>query len=162
MKIERLSENANTNTRRLKAVESVVVLGLSHKEAAERSGLTTGSVGALMQDERVQRYIDKLHAETERQHKVTREDVIQGLLDARERAELLSEPATEIRAWEAIAKMQGLNAPERHIYDLPEETKKMIHTLQNMDDEQVAKLAGVDGLIELGPGDYEEVHDDAG
>jgi len=35
---------------------------------------------------------------------------------------MLSEPATEIRAWEAIAKMQGLNAPERHVYELPPET----------------------------------------
>jgi len=38
----------------------------------------------------------------------------------------------------------------------------MIHTLQNMDDEQVAKIAGVDGLIELGSEDYQEVDSDAG
>ena len=115
-----------------------------------------------MADERVQRYIDRLRKQTEHQHRVTRDDVIQGLLDARERAEMLSEPATEIRAWEAIAKMQGLNAPERHVYELPPETKKMIHTLQNMDDKQVAEIAGVDGLIELGSEDYQEVDSDAG
>jgi len=162
MSSSRLAKTPNAHARRLKAVEGVVVLGLTYKKAGERAGLSAKAVGALMADERVQRYIDRLRKQTEHQHRVTRDDVIQGLLDARERAEMLSEPATEIRAWEAIAKMQGLNAPERHVYELPPETKKMIHTLQNMDDEQVAKIAGVDGLIELGPEDYQEVDSDAG
>lgn len=42
---------------------------------------------------------------------VSREDVLQGLLDARQRAQHLSEPITEIAAWDRIIKMMGYDAP---------------------------------------------------
>jgi DNA-directed RNA polymerase specialized sigma24 family protein len=143
-------------------VEGVAVLGLSYAKAGKRAGLSAKAVEKIMGDERVQRYIERLRRQTEKKHQVTRDDVIAGLLEARERAEMLSEPSTEIRAWEVIAKLQGLNAPERVVHELPEETKRMIDTLRGMKDEEVAKIAGVDGMIELGPEDYQEVDSDAG
>lgn len=134
-------------------------MGMSHEEAAAYSGLSTGTVRTLFQDERVKAYVAKIRRARERRLNVTREDVVEGMLGAIERAQQLSEPATEIRGWEAIAKLQGLNAPERHVHELPEETREMLEALRAMDDDTIAKLAGA-GAIDLSPEDFQRVEHD--
>lgn len=154
-----LAERVDARAKRMKAIEAIAIHGMSRKEAAAFAGLAPGTVTSLLNDERVQAYMKNMQEAHARALNVKREDVIKGILDAIEHAKMTNEPAVEIRGWEAIAKMQGYNAPERHIHDLPEDTKRLVETLQSMDQAEIAKLAGMGNLIELTPEDY---HSEAG
>ena len=156
-----LANVADARARRLKAIEAVAVHGMTQKEAAAYAGLKASSVGAMLKDERVQAYIRDLQEAQAKTMNVKREQVIRGILDAIEHARMANEPASEMRGWETIAKMQGYFAPDRVIHDLPEDTKRLMETMRDMDENQLAQLAGQDNLIDLRPGEgYDKVCDD--
>ena len=156
-----LADVADARARRLKAIEAVAVHGMTQKEAAAFAGLKPSSVGSLLKDERVQAYMRDMQEAQAKALNIKREQVIRGILDAIDHARMTNEPASELRGWETIAKMQGYFAPDRVIHDLPEDTKRLMETMRDMDENQLAKLAGQDNLIDLRPGDgYEEVRDD--
>lgn len=153
-----ISDREDARARRMRAVEAVAVRGMTVAEAAAFAGLKTSTTRALLQDSRVKKYmqeIQKAHADA---MNVRREDVIRGILDAIEHAKMTNEPAVEIRGWEAISKMQGYNAAETIIHDLPDDTKRLMEKMQGMKQADLAKLAGMDNLIDLHPdGGYREV-----
>lgn len=149
-----LADRVDARAKRMKAIEAIAIHGMSRKEAAAFAGLAPGTVTALLNDERVQAYMKNMQEAHARALNVKREDVIKGILDAIDHAKMTNEPAVEIRGWEAIAKLQGYNAPERHIHDLPEDTKRLVETLQGMNEADLAKIAGMNNLIELTPEDY--------
>src|SRR5690625_127942 len=158
--VQDLATVEDARTRRLKVIEAVASMGMTHAQAAAHAGVAQNTVKSILADPRVKQYIAKIQEAQADRLNVRREQVIEGLLEAIEHARMVNEPATEIRGWEAIAKMQGYNAPERHIHDLPEDTKRMMQALQDMPDEQVARLAGMGSIIELEPGkDFEDVED---
>lgn len=158
MDVTDLATVEGARTRRLRVIEAVAVMGMTHAEAAAYANVSKKSVSALLAHEKVQQYIKDLQEAHAKRLNVGRERVIEGMLEAIEHAKQMNEPATQIRGWEAIAKMQGHNAPERHVHELPEETQRMLATMQNMTDDQVAKLADMDGVVELRPGiDFKEV-----
>ena len=133
------------------------MFGMTHKEAAAYIDVPATTVSSLMQRRDVKEYIAELQAAQAKKLNVTREHVIEGYLKAIDHARMVNEPGTELRGWELIAKLQGYNAPEKHIHDLPEDTKKLLEHYQNADDRQLAEIAGQQGLLELTQDDYAEV-----
>ena len=152
-----IAKSPNARARRLKAIEAVTVMGMTHKEAAEYSGLSPKSIGTLLSDPKVKQYIAKLQRQEEKKFKISREQVLEGIMEAIQDAKLLSEPATQIRGWEQIAKMEGFFAPERREVDLPEDTKEMIRSLQDLDSDTLARLAGQDNIIDLNDDDFKQL-----
>lgn len=153
-----ISDREDARARRMKAVEAVAVRGMSIAEASAFAGLKPGTVRSMLADSRVKAYMQEMQKAHAEAMNVRREDVIRGILEAIEHAKMTNEPAVEIRGWEAIAKMQGYNAPETIIHDLPDDTKRMMEKLQNMKESDLAKLAGMDNLIELHPEqDYQRI-----
>lgn len=152
-----IAKNANAKARRLKAIEAVSVMGMTHKQAAEYSGLSANSISNLLNKPEVKQYVARLQKQEEKKFKISREQVLEGFMEAISDAKMLSEPATQIRGWEQIAKMEGFYAPEKRVVDLPEDTKELIQTLQHLDTDELAKIAGQDGLIELGEDDFRRV-----
>lgn len=158
-----IADREDARARRMKAVEAVAVQGMTAREAAAFSGLKQSTVTALLKDPRVKQYMQEVQRAHAEAMNVRREDVIRGILEAIDHAKVTNEPAVEIRGWEAIAKMQGYNAPETVLHDLPDDTKRMMEKLQGMNDSDLAKLAGMDNLIDLHPEEgYQRVSDEAG
>jgi len=152
--MNQLANNESAHTRRLKVVEAIGSMGMTTAEAAAYAGLSTASVRGILKDERVVRYLSKVRQHQEKRFEIRRENVVEGILDAIGRAKMLGEPATEIRGWESLAKLQGLNAPERVIHDLPEEAIDLINTMKSMNTADVARIAGSGSTIELSEDDF--------
>jgi len=158
--VRKLANTESAHTRRIKAVEAITSMGMNIKEAAAYAGLSPVSVSNILKDERVVAYIEKVRKQHAERFEVKRENVIEGVLDAIERAKMLGEPATEIRGWESIAKLQGLNAPERVVHELPEDVRELTATIKSMNSADVMRLAGQKNIIELTEDDFEEVDDE--
>lgn len=154
-----IAKNADARARRLKAIEAVAVMGMSRKDASEYSGLTPSSISNLLQKPEIKKYISRIQRQEEKKFRISREQVLEGFMEAIGDAKMLSEPATQIRGWEQIAKMEGFYAPERRVLELPEDAREMIQTLQNLDTQELAKLAGMDNLIELKEEDFHRVEE---
>jgi len=152
-----IASTASARARRLKAIEAIAVVGMTHPEAAAYAGMTVNSVRALMQKDEVKRYIADIQQAQAKKLNVSREQVLQGMLNAIDHAVLLGEPATELRGWEALAKLQGYNAPERHIHEIPEDTKRYLDTVKEMRDEELYELTGKRSLIQLSEDDFARV-----
>jgi len=151
-----LADKENARARRLRAIEAVAVHGMNFKEAAAFAGVSSATVSTMMKDPRVQKYIKQVQEAHAQALNIRREDVLRGMLDAIDHAKMMSDPNAELRGWEAIAKIQGYNAPELRIIDLPEDTKRLMETMQQMSDTELAKLANVDNMLELTKGvDYD-------
>lgn len=160
--MKNLADNSAAHARRLKAVEAIACMGMTKAQAAEYSGLSVGGINNMLQDERVQKYIERLRKSQDKRAQITRDEVVIGVKDAIDRAKRLGEPRTEIAGWETLIRMQGLNAPERMVVELPEETREMLDTLKGMDSAQVAELAGTGNIIDLDPEDFDHVDDEDG
>lgn len=157
MKVQELATTANARARRLKAVEAVAVMGMTHAEAAAYSGMKVTSLSVMMSKPEVKRYIADMQEAQAKRLNISREEVIQGILDEIKHARMVNEPGTALRGWETIAKMQGYNAPVRVSHELPEEATKFMEAMQTMRDEDLFELTGKQGLIELTSDDYHEV-----
>lgn len=154
----KLSDKTQARARRLKVIEAVAVMGMTAAEAASYAGVSEGGVRKMLADERVKKHIADMQQAASARLQVTREDVTRGILQAIEDARMLGEPASQIRGWEAIAKMQGYNAPERHIHEIPEDTREYIEMLRTASDSDLMRLTGARGLIELTEEDYKRVN----
>lgn len=159
MKPQELAKQDAARARRMKAIEAVAVMGMNYKEAGEYSGLAHSTVSDLMHKPKVKEYIAQIQRQQAKKLNVSRERVMEGILDAIGDAKMLGEPASQIRGWEQIAKMQGYYAPERHVHELPEGTQDFIEAMQSLDSSEVARIAGQNNLIELTTDDYSEADD---
>lgn len=153
-----LATTQSARARRLKAIEAIAVMGMTHAEAASYSGMTVNSVRTLMQKDEVRSYIADIQQAQSKRLSVSREQVMQGMLDAISHAKMLGEPATELRGWEAVAKMQGYNAPERHIHELPKDTQRYLDAVKELRDEELYEITGKKSLIHLSEDDYARVN----
>lgn len=159
MKPKEIAKQDAARARRMKAIEAVAVMGMNYKEAGEYSGLAHSTVSGLMQEPKVKEYIAQIQRQQAKKLNVSRERVMEGILEAIDDARMLGEPASQIRGWEQIAKMQGYYAPERHVHELPEGAQDFIEAMQSLDSSEVARIAGQNNLIELTADDYSEVDD---
>lgn len=153
-----LATKPNARARRLRAIEAVASMGMTYAEAAAYAGMSPASVGNLMKKPEVRRYMANLQEAHAKKLNVSRERVIEGILESIEHAKMVNEPGTELRGWETIAKMQGYNAPERHIHELPEDTRKALEAMQTMRDEDLYRVTGKSELIELNEDDFKTVN----
>ena len=149
-----LAKTETTRAKILKVIEAVGVMGMTRKQAAAFSGMPKSTVDSILSRGEVKEYIQDMQEAAAKECQVSRQDVIRGMKRAIDHAEMVSEPGVELRGWEAIAKLEGMNAPERHIHDLPEDTKKLMEAMQSMSDSQLVDMAGQRELIELSSDDY--------
>lgn len=154
-----IGANEATTARALRVIEAVGALGMTYREAAAHVNMPLSTVKSLMARDDVKAYMQQMQSAAAKKVDVTRERVMEGMLEAIEHARLVGEPGTEIRGWEALAKMQGYNAPEKHIHDLPEDTKELLESLRSVNDRELAEMAGATNLLELTEDDYKVIDD---
>jgi hypothetical protein len=90
---------------------------------------------------------------------VKRKDVIDGIVEAIERAKLKGEPMTEIAGWREIAKICGHYAPEVKKVQLSVSAQKLQSQYEEMSDEDLLELASADGATRLIEGECALVKD---
>ncbi|MGA0610082.1 hypothetical protein [Caldimonas sp. KR1-144] len=71
---------------------------------------------------------------------LTREKVLQGILDAIDSAKIISDPAVEIMGWKEIAKICGFYAPEVKKVELSGPAAKVLDRMQQLSDEELLRI----------------------
>lgn len=100
-------------TEKQRALIDHIANGESVYSAAKRAGYNDNGMSAyaLLKDPAVQQLIAQRKAVVERQTGMTRQKVMNGLLEAAEMAKLMAEPSSMVAAWREIGKMCGYYAP---------------------------------------------------
>ena len=131
-------------------VYNTEVLGLPVKKAVAMSGMAPDRVSKphiIQAREQAKRALRGAVG-------ITKEDSIHGIRDAIWRAQLLSEPSTEIRGWEVINKMLGFDAPTRVDVNINETVRVVREQAKGLSDSELAQMLGADDVIDA---DFYEV-----
>lgn len=130
------------------------VLQLPLRKAAEMAGLPPNMVSKP----HLQQAREMLKREM-RGSLPTKEDVAHGMLEAIDRARVLSEPATEIIGWEKVAKLLGYDAPQKIDINITASLQALRQHIGQFDDAQLAEIVGANGVID---GDFYRVESSGG
>ena len=126
--------------------------GLTQTAAARVAGYTQPDVQAvaIMQRPAIRAEIDRLRKDVKFRMNLSREDVIEGMMDA---ARAASNSMELVAAWREIGRIIGAYEPIKveHSHKLEESQARM----RQLSDEELARLADMDGALE---GDYEVVN----
>ena len=79
---------------------------------------------------------------------LTKEDVVFGIKDAIWRAQIIAEPATEIRGWEVISKLLGFDAPTKIDINLRESITVVQQKVRDLSDAELVRMLGAGNIID--------------
>lgn len=91
-------------------------------------------------------------AKYEQAGQMTRQKVMDGLLEAAEMAKLLAEPATMVSAWREVGKMCGYYEPKKVSIDLNVSGNVVHQRLNQLSDAELLKIIQQQGVPGLGGG----------
>jgi hypothetical protein len=114
-------------------VYNVEVLGLPVVRSASLAGLPL-SVAYKPHIQEARRLVA---IELRGKSQFTREDVNAGIHAAIQRAEMINEPATEIKGWAEIARINGLDAPQRVDVNVRASVEVLQKAVRTMSDEEI-------------------------
>ena len=97
-------------------------------------------------------------AKYEEAAQMTRQRVMDGLLEAVEMAKLMAEPATMVSGWREIGKMCGFYEPTKTKVEVSVQGQVLIQRLNSMSDEELLQLA--EGDPSVLDGEFSVVTDD--
>ncbi len=126
---------------RYKMAAHLVATGESISSAAKQSQVSRNTINRLLRDPQVIDYIHVIRAEAEHKLKISRQDVLKGTLHAIRQADIQGDPMTQIKGWESIAKLEGLNAPEKHEHEHKGHIHHTKQELESMSDEELEQIA---------------------
>lgn len=117
-------------------------LGLKRTDAAAAAGMkpNDGTLNAL---EKTPNVMELLKAEGRKNAYMlgmTRDKVLQGMLDAVDQAKLLTDPMAQIAGWREIAKICGFYAPEVKKIELSGGAKRVLQRFEQMSDDELLAL----------------------
>lgn len=72
---------------------------------------------------------------------LTREKVLEGMMEAIDQAKLLADPMSQIAGWKEIAKICGFYAPEVKKIELSAKAKSYLDRLEQMADDELLRIA---------------------
>lgn len=134
-------------------VYSVEVLGLPVRKAAQLANMSLGSIGKP--------HIAQAREVTKRQIRgsmqITREDITFRMLEAIDRARILGEPMTEIVGLDKVAKLNGLDAPQRVDINLRASIEVVQANVRSLSDTELVELLGAGDVIDA---EFYETHKD--
>lgn len=131
-------------TEEVNFVYNAEVLGLPARKAASMAGMPVGRIVAphiIQARELVKRELNGAMA-------ITKEDIIRRMDEAVHRAQLLSEPMTEIIGLEKMAKLMGYDAPKKVDINLTTSLEVMRENVKSMGDAELTRLIGAGDIID--------------
>ena len=120
------------------------MLDHSGAAAAVRAGYAPGSAKVtacrLLTRANVKDALRDRQAHAQAEFKVSRENVMQGFLEAVAEARAASNPMAQIRGWSEIAKMLGYYAPERQVVEVTPAQVRLRADYESMTDDQLLAI----------------------
>lgn len=95
----------------------------------------------LKKDPRIQEIIREEMAKNASVVEMTRQKVMDGLLEAIQMARVMSDPHAMIKAWDVMARVCGFMAPEVKRIDISVTAKRLVGKLEQMSDDELLKMA---------------------
>lgn len=95
----------------------------------------------LLTNPNIQAALAELRTETQAAFQISRQTVVNGLLDAIGHARVADQPAAEIRGWSELAKICGHYAPETRRVELSAESMARRAEYEAMSDEELLAVA---------------------
>lgn len=126
---------------RYKMAAHLIATGESISSAARQSNVGRNTISRLLRDPQVIGYIQEVRAEAEHKLKLSRQDVLKGYIHAIRQADIQGDPMTQIKGWDSVAKLEGLNAPEKHEHEHSGTIHHTKQELESMSDEQLEEIA---------------------
>lgn len=125
-------------------VHNIEVLGLPYERSMRLAGLTMSQA--------TKPHVAEARAiarrEMRRELKLTKEDVLEGIVGAIDRARLIAEPSTEIAGWKQISTMLGYDKPTEISISLRETVSVVQQRVRALPNEELVKLLGADSVID--------------
>ncbi len=115
--------------------------GLTRREAAEAAGVA-GDGSSTEQLPSVQEELAKIRQQMAVDSGVTRETIVQGLIDAAALAKLMGEPASMVAAWRELGKLLGHYAPEVKKIEKGINKRDLLGAMDTLTDEELLRLRG--------------------
>lgn len=125
-------------------VYNVEILGLPAKKAADLAGMSY----SRMSEGHVIQARELTKRELRGAMALTKEDVVFGIKDAIWRAQIIAEPATEIRGWEVISKLLGFDAPTKIDINLRESITVVQQKVRDLSDAELVRMLGAGNIID--------------
>jgi hypothetical protein len=124
-------------------VEFVAIHGLSYAAAARQADMgETGSVIAARPH--VAAAIAEQRANNAQKMELTRDKILQGIMDAIKRAEIIGEPMTEIAGWREAAKISGFYEAPKDKRELTDKQQRFLQMIQELPEEQLLAMLAKD------------------
>lgn len=79
---------------------------------------------------------------------ITRQDVLDGMMEAINQGKLLADPQAQIAGWREIAKIHGYYAPEVKKIELTGNQQRKVSQLENLTDQELLEMAALEGEFE--------------
>lgn len=118
--------------------------GDNQTNAAIRAGIKPSSASAVATQYRkhdiINRLIDAERAKYAEAAQMTREKVMDGMLESIEMAKLMSEPSSMIAGWREIGKICGFYAPVEHKVKVDVTGNIVLDKLNSMSDAELLKI----------------------
>lgn len=122
-------------------VHNYVVLRMTQVQAALAAGYKhEKSVYQLLRRPQVADAIQMVRADIAERFAISRQDIVEGLLEAVRYARLLGEPGNMISGWREIAKITGQYEPEDPEAKLSPRQKHVLSVLEDMPEERLLEL----------------------
>ena len=117
--------------------------GLTVKDAMAVAGMkpNDGTGHALEKKPSVREALSAEHRKNAYMLGLTRDKVLQGMMDAIEQATVLADPLTQIAGWREIAKICGFYAPEVKKVELSGTGKQIVDRLRSLTDEELLAIS---------------------
>lgn len=129
--------------------------GLTQKDSMLAAGMkpNNGTANALEKNPKVAELLKAEHRKNAYMLGLTRDKVLQGMLDAIDDAKVLSDPMTQIVGWREIAKICGFYAPEVKKVEISGTGKQIVDRMRQLSDEELLAIAEA----EIIDGEFTEV-----
>lgn len=146
--------------RQAKFVELVARHGMQPVAALVSMGVKSPKINAahMARSLNVQRAIQREQELAEKAGLMTKKKVLDGFLEAIDMARTLADPVAMTGGWREIAKMCGYYEPTKHKLEVSVNGQVVIQKLQQLDDEQLLKLA--DGNADALEGEFKVIQGD--
>jgi hypothetical protein len=130
-------------TDRQKAFVAARAKGMNCVQAAQAAGCPIPNVqGYQMENNpRIRAALDVEWARAEKMADMTKERVMEGMLDAIQQAKLLADPSAQIAGWREVAKMCGYYEPKKVQLEVSVSAKRMFDQFETLSDEELLKIA---------------------
>lgn len=124
-----------------------LALGMAKLAAARTACLPANRIKETMEDPQFQALVMREQEQVNKQLILTRNDVLQGLLDAIEDAKLQGEAMPQIAGWREIGKVIGAYAPEERKISYSGDVTVIQKRIQELADEKLHEYALIEGEV---------------